>query len=461
MVKLKVDFLNDVRGLKKIIGSRENTFDSFIYDSRLVKGGELFFAFKTEKNDGNRFIESALKRGAKGYIGQIEVELGEGQTGIIVEDTHEFLYEIAKKIIEKSSAKIIALTGSAGKTTTKEFLAKIMEGFYKTYKTPGNFNSEIGVPLGIIEAFEENTEMAVFELGTNKFGEIEKNSLLIKPDVAAILNIFSTHLEKLGSLEGVMKAKSEIFAGLKKDGKILLNYDNEHTRKIGAELRKAIYFGFSRDADYRFEVLDRSIKGGSILKFEYSGRSEVFKLELFLKTHINNFAAALSMAFAAGLELKKIKERVSYLKPYVHRGEILNIGKAFILDDSYNSNPDALKVILDDFKDIKGKKIAIIGEILELGSNSRKIHEGIADYLKPLKDRLERIYFIQGDTIYPYEILKEDENWKEKVFFYDSSKEFRERFLSLLKDDVSILVKGSHGTNLYKLIEEVSDGFKE
>ncbi len=462
MVRIEADFLKGIEGLKKIVGKVDNEFSGFAYDSRLVKGGELFFAFKTEKNDGNNFVASALKRGAKGYIGQIEnIDLNENQTAIIVKDTFEFLYKIAKKILDKSSARVIALTGSAGKTTTKEFLASLFNHYYKIYKTPKNFNSDIGVPLGVLEAFEKDTEVAIFELGANRFGEIEKNSLLIRPDVAVILNVLRSHLEKLGSVEGVVKAKKEIFSGLKENGKILLNYDNEYTRKIGKDFNNLTYFGFSEKADFKFIVLKRNLLNGSLIKFESNGESEVFKVNLFLKTHIENFAAAVSLAKAAGLELSKIKEVCSSLKPYTHRGRIIRKDEALILDDSYNSNPDALKLVINDFSTLKGKKVVVIGEILELGEKSPMIHKELAEFFRSIKGEIDKIYFIKGDMIYPYEILKNDDFWKEKVFFYDSYKEFRERFFSILKERVSVLIKGSHGTNLYKLVEEVENEVKE
>ncbi len=462
MVRIGVDFLRDIEGLKRIIGKGDNEFSSFAYDSRLIKGGELFFAFETEKNDGNNFVASALKNGAKGYVGQIEnIDLNGNQTAIIVENTFEFLYKIAKKILDNSSAKVIALTGSAGKTTTKEFLASLFSHYYKTYKTPKNFNSDIGVPLGILEAFEKDTEIAIFELGANRFGEIKKNSLLVRPDVAAILNVLRTHLEKLGSVEGVVRAKKEIFSGLKENGKILLNYDNGYTREIGKDFNNPMYFGFSEKADFRFTVLNRDLLNGSSIKFESDGESEVFKVNLFLKTHIENFAAAVSLARAADLELSKIKEVCSSLKPYTHRGRIIRKGEALILDDSYNSNPEALRLVINDFSTLQGKKVAVIGEILELGDKSELIHKELAEFFKGIKGGIDIIYFIKGNMIYPYEILKKDEYWKERVFFYDSYKEFKERFFSILKEKVSVLVKGSHGTNLYKLVEEVEDGIKE
>ena len=461
MVKLSVNFLERIEGVKKIIGNIENEFSSFAYDSRLIKGGELFFAFKTDKNDGNNYIESALKKGAKGYIGQKEIQFENEFTGIIVDNTYDFLYSIAKEILRQSSAKVIALTGSAGKTTTKEFLAFILEGFYKTFKTPRNFNSDIGVPLSILERFENETEVAVFELGTNRFGEIEKNSLMIKPDIAAILNILRTHLEKLGTVEGVIRAKEEIFAGLKKDGKILLNIDNEFTKKIGDKYQNKIFYGTSEKSNFRFKIIKRDLLNGTRLAFTGGKESEIFQSNVFLSTHVENLIAAVSLAKALGLESEKIGERVKVLKPYIHRGEIIKINNALILDDSYNSNPDALKLILNDFKLIKGKKIVIVGEMLELGEKSVQIHREIASYFKTLKDKIKKIYFIQGNMIYPYEILKEDKGWAERVFFYDSYKEFRERFFSLLNENGSILIKGSHGTNLYKLIEEVKDGIKK
>ncbi len=455
MVKIKVDFLQDIKGLKKMIGNRENVFSVFGYDSRLTENGELFFAFKTDKNDGNDYIKNALKKGAIGYIGQKEIEnLKPEKTGIIVENTFEFLYEIAKKIIRTSSSKIIALTGSAGKTTTKEFLYEILKHKGKLFKTRSNFNSDIGVPLGILSDFEKDTEIAIFELGTNRFGEISKNSLLIRPDIAAILNVLNTHLEKLINLEGVLKAKLEIFDGLKPDGIAVLNYDNLYTKKAGDRFKNRIFFGQNQGADFIFKTINKDFSG-SIVKLAYKGVERELKTNLFLSTHINNLAAASALAMAFGCNFDDIEKGLKDIKPQKHRGQIIRYKNSFILDDSYNSNPDALKLLLDDFAKTEGTKTIILGEILELGGKSKEKHLELVEIIK--KYGFDKIYLIRGDMVYPFEELKKDSYYQDKVYFYDSFSEFKERFFSFVGERTNILIKGSHGTELYKLVEELEN----
>jgi UDP-N-acetylmuramoyl-tripeptide--D-alanyl-D-alanine ligase len=455
MVKIKVDFLNNIKGLKKIIGNRENIFSLFGYDSRLTEKGELFFAFKTDKNDGNNYIKNALKNGAMGYIGQIEIEnLKPEKTGIIVENTFEFLYEITKKFMAASSARIIALTGSAGKTTTKEFLYEILKNKGEVFKTPKNFNSDIGVPLSILSCFKDDTEIAIFELGANRFGEISKNSLLVKPDIAAILNVLNTHLEKLNNLEGVLKAKLEIFDGLKPGGLAVLNYDNDYTRKAGDRFKNKIFFGQDSNSDIIFEIIKQDISG-SIIKLDYKGMGREFKTNLFLSTHIKNFAAASSLSIAYGCDFNDIEKSLKNIKPQKHRGKIIKFKDSFILDDSYNSNPDALKLLLGDFNRIDGDKTIVLGEIFELGDKSKENHLGLAEIIK--KYKFDKVYFIKGDMIYPFEELKKDLYYQDKVFFYDSASEFKERFFSFVGEKTNIMIKGSHGTELYKLVEELEN----
>ncbi len=455
MVEIKTDFLKSIKGFKKFIGNNNNSFSSFGYDSRMIKEGELFFAFKTNKNDGNDYIAEAIRKGAKGYIGQKEVNnLRPWQTGIIVEDTFKFLYEMAKNIIDSSKAKIIALTGSAGKTSTKEFLYEILKYRGKTFKTPKNYNSDIGVPLSIISGFEKDTEIAIFELGTNRYGEIKDNSLLIKPDIAAILNVLNTHLEFLTNLEGVLKVKTEIFAGLKPNGIAVLNYDNDYTRKAGdAHLRK-LFFGEKEGADIKFDIIKQDI-GGSIIKLNYKGESIKINTKLFLTTHIKNLIAASSLAIAYGCDFESIQKGIKDIKPQKHRGQIIKHNNCFILDDSYNSNYDAVKLILDDFAKIQGKKIVILGEIFEMGEKSKDIHLKLAEIIK--KYRFDIVYLIRGDISYTFEELKKEKFYRDRVYFYDSVSDFKERFFSLIKESSNILIKGSHGTGLYKLTEELNN----
>lgn len=453
MVNRDLSFFETLSGVKIVHGNRDQSFSRYAYDSRRIEGGELFLAFATEKNDGNRYIEEALRKGASGYVGQREIPgLRPEKTALIVEDTWNFLLDGARKAMEASQAKIVALTGSCGKTTTKEMTSRFLGRGRRIFSTPGSFNSAMGVPLSILEGWKGDEEVGVFELGANGYGEIARNSRLLRPHVAALLNVHPVHVEFFRDEEGVLAAKKEILKGLREEGTALFNGDDPYTLKAAKEYSgRKILFGTGEEAEIRGRILRRDGESMDV-QIRWNGKSRAFTLPFFLTSHFLNFLSAASLAIAFGEAPERIEEAVSGLVPVSHRGEIRKIRRAKVLDDSYNANADAFRMVLGDFAELPGRKIVVAGEMLELGEKSEGEHLRVAE--KILEERFDGVYLVQGQAFRIYERLREDPWYRERVFYYDQAKEFKERFGRLLEEEQTVLVKGSFGTQLWKLVEE-------
>ncbi len=453
-MKIKVRELKRINGFKKLVGREDLEFTEFAYDSRKINGGEFFLAFKTEKNDGNNFIVDALKKGASGYIGQKEVEIS-GKTGIIVDDTLAFLRNVFRHYILKTSGKKVAITGSTGKTTTKEFTAKLLSLKGKVFKNPKNFNSDIGVPIGFLNSFKGDEDFFVFELGMTEFGEIEENSKIIEPHVASVLNVYPVHLERMKSIENIAMAKSEIFSGLKAEGIAILNYDNKYTKTM-AEGKKRLFFSTKEKKDFFGRIIKRNDAG---IEFEIENErfTKRFKLKTIFTFHFLNFLSALAIS-SPFLNIDEIDEEFVYenFLPYRHRGEILKVEKAVIVDDSYNSNPEALKLAIEDFSKVEGKKVFVLGDMYELGDESSFYHKKLADWL--YKRNIFELHLIGDDIKHTYdELQRRKGSINFKIFYYKDLNEFKNEFVKMLRKEAFFLFKASNGVGLWKLLEEVKD----
>lgn len=367
--------LADMTGGELLQGANVAT-DSVVIDSREVKPDSVFFAIKGERLDGHLFVSQALATARGAVVSQVPENVPADKGIIRVADTTVALQNLARSIRERYDFTLIAITGSAGKTTTKEMIATLVGSERRTFKSWGNFNNLIGCPL-CIDNTPDGTEVVVSEMGMNHKGEIAQLAGLTHPDVGVYTNIGPVHIEFFGTIEKIAEAKRELLENVKPGGTIILNADNKYVMDIsrGFEGRKVTY-GIDHDADFRgINIQERGLLGTS---FEVNGHA--FELSLPGRHNLENLLAAIAAARSIGISWDGIARGVQALKPAYHRGIILSInledGAATIYDDTYNSNPYALgrALTLLDQADVAGRRIAVIGDMLELGDKELDYH---------------------------------------------------------------------------------------
>lgn len=359
-------------------------------DSRKVGSGEVFFAFTGEQTDGHRFVADALTRGAGAAVVQRGHERIEAAGAIIeVEDTFQALHELARTVRGRGvPERLVGITGSAGKTTTKELLAALLGARFRVSWTPGNLNNLYGFPMSLLNV-PDGTEWMVAEMGMSTPGELRQLSLLGRPDAAVFTVVRPVHLEFFGTVQAIAEAKSELLAGLAPDGLIAANADDPEVARIvrrhaeSPEWRgRVVWYGIRAEtADVRGRDLTPEPDGavGSRFRLEAGGESREVRLPLHGLYNVENCLAAAACAWGLGLTLDQIADAVREVRPAAMRGIVHRIagprGSYTLVDDSYNSNPDALGKALEGARQLAGNRyLAVLGDMLELGPEGPRFH---------------------------------------------------------------------------------------
>ena len=355
-------------------------------DTRVLKPGQLFVVLHGAR-DGHDFIPAALERGAAAVLCSRKVG---DYPAIYVDDPRKALGDIAREEVKRIGMKVVGVTGSVGKSTTKEMIAAVLESTYKTSKTPANHNNDIGMPMAIL-GMSEDTEVAVLEMGMNHFGEIAYLSNIAHPDVAVIINVGTAHIEFLGSQEGIRKAKMEIVEGMTPHGMLLLNGDDIMLRNLDKEPRQRItYFGKSEGCDVRaFEVK----QDGDILRFQVeAGRlSGSVAMALEGEHYVNDALAAVAVGLKLAVPSERIWESLSRFRNIAGRQEIFKAGAYTIIKDCYNAGPESMAAALSVLGNKPGRRIAVLGDMLELGDCTQAEHY-----------RVGRIAAEKADLVFAY-----------------------------------------------------------
>jgi len=368
-------------------GDPGQAFDGVSIDTRTLKPGELFIAIRGERFDGAEFVDSAIDAGAAGILADRRSAkvLAEGQGAkrrvpiIGVDDTLIALQALARSVRRESGARVVAITGSAGKTTTKEVTSELLSTRFRVIRNRGNFNNHIGLPLSLID-LRQRPEIAVVELGMNHAGEISTLVRIAEPDVRVWTNVGEAHLGFFASLDAIADAKAEILEGSRRSDLLVANADDARiTARMGSFAGRVTTFGIERAADvHAAAVVDRGIDGTSAHVVTPHGAVEL-TTPLVGRANLANVLAATAVALEFGVPLADVARRAAALRPASHRGEVVRLSRGVtIIDDSYNANPTATKRAIEVVAgSAASRRIAVIGEMLELGERAEELHADV------------------------------------------------------------------------------------
>lgn len=409
-------------------------------DTRNIPMKSIFFALKGENFNVNEFAGAAIKSGALFAVVDEKEYANESEDIHYVEDTLNALQKLAQFHREKLNIPIIALTGSNGKTTSKELITAVLSKRYNVASTVGNLNNHIGVPLTLL-SIHPNHEIAVVEMGANHQMEIDFLSNIAQPDFGYITNFGKAHLEGFGGEEGVIKGKSELYDYLRKNGKtVFVNCDDEKQIELTEDIRK-ITFGTHPKAEYTFSfspALD-----GYCPEILYD--STHFKSQLAGEYNQSNVAAAIAIGLKFEVPIEDIKAAIEEYVPDNNRSQILDRNEQKIILDAYNANPSSMQAALMNFSKIEGEKAIVLGDMFELGEASEKEHKAIADLAQELG--FESIYLI--GKFFHQNSVSNNKNVKS----FENREEAEKFFATHPIKEKQLLIKGSRGMALEKLLE--------
>ena len=444
MIKLKIKDILGISGARLVLGDENYVFHGFSKDTRTIQKKDTYVAIKGDIFDGNLFYKDAFLNGADTcvleYIDLTEDVKKEfaSKNIILVDDTVEFLAGVAKWKRNYIKAPVIAITGSVGKTSTKVIVADTLSSNYSVLTSIRNENTKIGMSLRLLNY--QNEEMVVLEMGMNHAGEIRELTNIAQPDVAIITNVGTSHIGNLGSRENILKAKLEILEGL--SGPVIVNNDNDllHEWVLKHEYDQIITFGIHENSDYQAMNVHYDKDGSS-----YELKEDLVKIPVIGDAFIYNSLVAFVIGDLYHVKQDDIKKVLSNLKTEPHRMEFINDNGYTIIDDTYNASYDSVAYSLDVLKRLNGRKIAVLGDIFELGDYGEEIHKKIGALVA--KQSIDMLVTVGMLACFINEEALKNGFLKDRSFHFSTNEEAISFLKKILQDGDLVLVKASHGMN--------------
>lgn len=429
-----------------VSGNKDDEINFFSQDSRQMTNGGMYIPLKGERFDGHNFIESAFQTGAQAIISEKDVNY-EDKIVIKVKDTHQALKDMASYLRNHRPVKVVGVTGSVGKTSTRDMVYSVVKQKYKTLKTEGNYNNEIGLPLTILRYHDE--EVLVLEMGMNHLQEMSRLSMIARPDIACITNVGTAHIGELGSRENILKAKLEIINGMKEGSTLIINQDNDMLQTVELPHLNVVRVGKGKEASIQAShiVLEET---KSSFEVEYQGKKEIIEVPVQGEHNISNALIAIAVGIELNISLEDIKKGIQEFKLTKNRMDILEKNHKTVIDGTYNVSVDSMKSSIDVLANYKKRKVAILADMLELGDYSQQLHEEVGSYVA--SKGIDILVCVGKEAKYIYQKARES---MKDVYYFESNQEVIARLDELLKEDDVILVKGSHSMNLKEVVEKI------
>ena len=445
--------------VKEIINEIDFECTNFTNDTRNVKENSVYIGIKGNNVDGNTLYMDAFEKGAKLTILEnviiddnvVSYLKDNNKSIIIVNNTIEALGLIAKERRNEYKKPVIAITGSAGKTSTKDMIFSVLNEEYNVQKTIGNHNNHLGLPLTILD-LKDDSDMLVVEMGMNHFNEISYLTNIAKPSVAVITNVGTAHIGNLGSRENILKAKLEILEGLDKDGLLIINNDNDLLHEWylnNLDNYNIKTFGMTNQSDYM---------ATDIKTTEYESSFKCNDIEYVIpvggEVFIYNALAAIAVGTYYNVDSNKMKKGIKDFELSSNRMNIINNNEITIIDDCYNANFDSLKYAIKYLGSIPTRRIAVIGTMLELGDYSEELHTNIGDII--VDENIDILITVGEYTNFINEKAESLGMTKDNSFHYDNNEDAIKKLKEILKKDDTVLIKASYSMNFKEIVDSLT-----
>ena len=462
MSGLSVDEIVRATDGELLVGARDVEFPAISIDSRKIQPGELFWAIKGDHFNGNDFIPEVLKKGAAGLVTDKGLSVCKGSENIpLIKVTSSLnaLQRLATYNRRKHPVPLVAITGSNGKTTTKEIMASILESKYEVLKNEGNLNNLIGVPLTLLRLHTDH-EVAVIEMGMNKAGEIRELAAMARPNLGIITNIGEAHLEGLGTIENIKRAKGELIEALSDEDQIVLNADDDAVMEFQAYAKgKVTTFGIENDATIMAGEVEIEWGKGTLFILYAGGSSIPVLFPIYGIHQLYNALAASAAAYALGFSLQEIREGLEAYEGYSGRMEVIHIQGVAVINDSYNANPPSVRYAIETMKKLaEGRTIAVLGDMLELGAYEEKIHSDLGRFAH--EKGLDCIVTVGTRAKQIASGAIENGMELNRVLSFDSTMDAANYLKGEISEGDWILVKGSRGMKMETIASQLIDYLK-
>lgn len=442
--------INDIKTYTKgniIKNNNQNPITKVSIDSREINEETLFVPIIGAKFDGHTFMESAYEKGCRNFIEDKNHDFQKEDINIVkVDDTTKAFGQIAKGYKEKFNIPIIAVTGSVGKTSTKDIITSVLKTKYNVTKTQGNHNNEIGLPKTLL-TITKKTELAVIEMGMDKKGEIDYLTNLVNPNIGIITNIGMSHIMNFENQEGIFNAKMEIINGFKDNGLLIVNGDDKYLKTLKKQKHnyELLTYGFNKENDIyckKYTINETTSNFTCI----YQEKEYNFTISSIAKHNIGNALIAIILGLKYKLTPEQIQKGLLEIELSQNRLDIIKTDKYTIINDTYNSSYDSVMSALEVLNNFKTRKVAILGDILELGKYSTQIHKKIGKNIN-----CDVLIAIGNEAKWIYE----EANKNIESYYFLTKEEFYDKMNAVLKDKDTILVKASRGMELDKVVEQI------
>ncbi len=454
--------------LKKIVqichgtllsGDENLEIENYSKDTRTIQKGDCYVGIRGEVFDGNKFFKEAIEKGACACIlDSYNETVQESVPIILVKDSVIALQDLAKYVRSVIDVPVIAVTGSAGKTSTKDMIAEILKSKYKVLQSIGNLNGQIGLPLTLLSY--RNEDVVVIEMGMNDFGQMSVLTHIARPTMAVFTNIGTAHIGILGSRENILKAKLEILEGMDKGSTLVINNDNDLLSKLDLESYNIVTCGIDTESDFLAKNVKLEV-GSSTYEVDHENETYEVTVPVMGKVFVLNSLLAVAVGTLLGVSNVDIQNRLKKIELSGNRMRIVSLKNGItLMDDSYNSNLEAVTSALQILKDYKGKrKIAVLGDILEMKDFKKEIHRKIGSLETLLS--MDAIYLCGDSTKYIMDSAIQNGYDQNKIFHFDTTEKLRSHLIDYVESEDTILVKASRDMHFKELAQNLEKDLSE